>query len=305
MKPLIFSHIPKTAGTSFRVALTHQFGNRKTLNDYGKDEPTTSKSVLRSIYVQNDFYQLIKKKPAAIIGHFPVRKYINLSSADRVIIFVREPSERVISEYKHHTRHANYTGSLLDFAKLPQNKNKMHRYLRGVPWSMLGFIGISERYDESLTLLNKRFNLAVTHDSLNKSPENQQVDVYSEQRSALKQLNHLDYRLYAGVLVSFEWRLKLSTGKESFAYGGWTFNNKDGVISGFAFYADSDEAVTVKVTIEDAQSVCIVANQFSDDTCRFQDIRSGYVGFSVSLGDVNIDAIECVVESSGQPIPHL
>lgn len=303
MKPLIFSHIPKTAGTSFRVALTKQLGSQYVLNDYGNEEPTTSKLVKQCIYEQGDFFGIVKKQPKAIIGHFPIKKYIHLSDAQQVISFVREPSERVISEFKHHRRHANYSGSLLEFAKLPQNKNKMHRYLRGLPWSILGFIGISERYNSSLLLLNKQFKLDITHDALNQSPEHQLVDVYEQQRHTLKRLNHLDYKLYQRILDNFDWRLKLDSEEAVFVHGGWSYNKKECLISGFAFYAQNHDAVALTLQINGNEAIQLVANQFNAEISQFHDVRCGYVGFSVSIDIDVIEDIQCLVTQTGQTLP--
>jgi hypothetical protein len=305
MKPLIFSHIPKTAGTSLRVALSKQMGRRHVFNDYGYDEPTTSNLVKQCIYEQNDFYELVKRQPAAIIGHFPVKKYIHLSSAPQVITFVREPSQRVISEYKHHIRHANYAGSLLEFAKLPQNKNKMHRYLRGVPWSLLGFIGVCERYDESLILLNKQFNFDIAHNALNKSPEHQLVDVYASQKDVLKRLNHLDYKLYECAVTSFEWRIKLDSAKQAYVHGGWAYNKKEGLLLGFAFYTGSDDKVELMVKVNKTHSISVIANQYNEEISHFHEVRCGYIGFSVSLEIEDLNDIECCVAHTGQTLPCL
>jgi hypothetical protein len=305
MKPLIFSHIPKTAGTSFRVALAKQLGKDKILNDYGKDEETSSELIKQAIYERDDVFGLMVNQPKAIIGHFPINKYLNLSCYENVICFVREPVERVISEFKHHQRHANYHGNLLEFAKLPQNKNKMHRYLRGLPWTAIGFIGIAERYTESLNLLNRKFNFSISKGELNQAPKDQKVDIYAQHRTTLKRLNHLDEAIYQIALDSFEWRIQLTATRYHFVHGAWSLNKKDGVLSGFAFYENSHEAVTIMVAVVNAEPITLVANKFHSEIHKHDGPRRGYVGFSLPCDVQDASDIKCFASLSLQPIPQL
>ena len=43
--PLFFIHIPKTAGSSFRVAAEQYFGSEATYFDYGNGSKETSESI--------------------------------------------------------------------------------------------------------------------------------------------------------------------------------------------------------------------------------------------------------------------
>lgn len=94
---LIFMHIPKTAGTSLRNMLLSSFGTNKLIIADVPD-PFDYEGTLR--YVSSK----IKKFPEAhaIIGHFmygiheaiPTDKY-------KYITFLRDPVERILSEYFH------------------------------------------------------------------------------------------------------------------------------------------------------------------------------------------------------------
>ena len=43
--PIIYLHIPKTAGTSFRMSAEQYFGPDQVLNDYGEESPNTSEDI--------------------------------------------------------------------------------------------------------------------------------------------------------------------------------------------------------------------------------------------------------------------
>jgi hypothetical protein len=305
MHPLIFSHIPKTAGTSLRESLAKQFGKKQVLYDYGKEEQTTSLIIRDQVYVNDDIYCVLKNNPRVIFGHFPVKKYIKLSCLSNVITFVREPVARVISEYKHSKRHFGYQGALIEFAKLPQNRNKISRYVSTLPWSALGFIGISERYAESLQLLNKKFNLNVVNTALNVAPQNQLAQITDKQKKMLTNLNLLDCRIYNLALEAFEWRARLAETNLQFVYGGWSVNKSEGVISGFAFYENSDEGVRVTIETGRDQPFDVIANKFSSELYKHGGSRCGYVGFTLKIVTENIDLIKCYASHSMQPIPKI
>jgi hypothetical protein len=53
-KGLLFAHIPKTAGTSFRLSVERHVKGWKVYSDYGETNATTSRWI-RKCYQTNDF----------------------------------------------------------------------------------------------------------------------------------------------------------------------------------------------------------------------------------------------------------
>jgi len=78
--PILFTHIPKTAGTSFRHAAEESNQITHVLSDYGKDNPTNTPGLNKAIYhsregpsiehVIGGFDDFI------LVGHFPTARYM-------------------------------------------------------------------------------------------------------------------------------------------------------------------------------------------------------------------------------------
>ena len=61
MKPLLFVHIPKTAGTSFRKAYSSLIPAHKTYCDYGEESVETSPVIQKWIIEKGDFLAFKKR----------------------------------------------------------------------------------------------------------------------------------------------------------------------------------------------------------------------------------------------------
>jgi hypothetical protein len=305
MMPLIFVHIPKTAGTSLRKSFSAEFNENEVLCDYGQNEVETSTKVQDAVYKNKDIYSVISEGEKLIFGHFLAKKYIHLSCYKNVITFIRNPVERVVSEFKHFQRHRNFKGTVIEFARLPRHRNMMHLYLRGIPWSALGFIGVSERYDDSLELLNKKYKMVVEHEVLNDAPKKQHVELSIEDYEAITDLNHLDVSIYEKAFQAFIWRYDLHKKSREFVHGGWLFNATKKEISGFAFFENSDSPVSISIKGRLNKVSIVIANKFHGEIHKYGGARCGYVGFALNTLTYDVSDIECFVTDTNQPIPHI
>ena len=109
--PMIYLHIPKTAGTSFRKSAEQYFGPAQVLSDYGEQSSSTSEDIRSAVYAENDLASLretgLEKK--FLTGHFSMAKYREIFPDSPVVTFFRNPVDRVISEYVHFSSCLLYT----------------------------------------------------------------------------------------------------------------------------------------------------------------------------------------------------
>jgi hypothetical protein len=156
-------HVPKTAGTSLRLALEKHFGKHRLVRDYGPDAEQTNQLVLDHMYNSTGtsggreaLIEAMKNGPGKIlIGHFPLKKYAESFKPEKIIAFVRDPLIRACSEYLHRVKSGMFEGSLVQFFQAPSYQNQQAKLLRGI--SNHSFIGITERYNLSLTRINTAY----------------------------------------------------------------------------------------------------------------------------------------------------
>ncbi|HVU35878.1 MAG TPA: sulfotransferase family 2 domain-containing protein [Opitutaceae bacterium] len=197
-------HIPKCAGTSFRHILQEQCGNRLWLN-YG------------TIFVRSQARRdLVPSDAAWIHGHFFADAFDDLFPDRRLLTWVRHPVERVVSNYHHFLRSPDMRDdccralyerrlSLPEFARLDWMRNEASRYLTEKPVSDFAFVGVSERFDDSLRIFEWRFmpgaRLASRVDNTNPERRGPGYKLAPEVVSQILELNATDLALYDEAVV--------------------------------------------------------------------------------------------------------
>jgi len=148
-------HIPKTGGKTFLGILSKLY-NGKLCHDK-KDIPHTGKWGYPKSYMKYD----------VIHGHFIYDKYIHLNVP--YIVWLRDPVKRLISQYffqkvrgcsrrkgndVHQVRLIREHMNIVQFAQMKANI-MTDVYLCGRPLESFAFVGILERFDDSLKLFEK------------------------------------------------------------------------------------------------------------------------------------------------------
>jgi hypothetical protein len=160
---LLSVHIPKCGGTSFQQVLRGVYGERRLWLNYG------------TIFSQEDARQRSALMPPGIRcvhGRFLGDAFDEVRPEAEVVTWLRHPVERVISLYHHFLRQpdphdpscrALWSKSLRleDFAALPPRRNEMTRYLAGKPDFAFAFVGVTERFEESLRVFSATFGLGL------------------------------------------------------------------------------------------------------------------------------------------------
>lgn len=310
VSPLVFVHVPKTAGTSFRLGVDAVFGRERVCRDYGAGNPETSAIVEQWVYERLDFWEFGRQFRQSefnfLTGHFGAQRYLPVFPLARVITFLRDPLQRAVSEYHHQVKHAGYQHSLEHYYRSPEYVNRQHNMFRGVPWVALGFIGVTELYDESLELLKHSFDLDIPRLQSNTGRDNwrEPYQLPAAQEQEFRRLNAADFRFYNLARTQLEWRSRLFRRGDVFVSGMIT-EYRDGTLYGWAFVHDDDSPVLLHVSVNGVLKAELSAKAFRQGLRAFDVPRGANVGFSVRLpGLTSEDVVECTVAITGQPLAN-
>jgi hypothetical protein len=176
-------HLPKTAGTSFKTALSDAYGDR-VLMDYGNDKPLSwlpSHRLRRwktrlSTWSQRED---LSRDFDVIHGHFSPTKYCFIPNK-RIAAIFRNPVDQALSLYEFIRRDRNPDTESYDavcvrgvtfeeFLRLPNYRAINRRYLAGKDPRSFAFVGFTEHYEESVELFQRIFGvkLAIHHERKN------------------------------------------------------------------------------------------------------------------------------------------
>lgn len=202
-------HVPKTAGTSFRVALTHGFGPRRVFAVYGGDAGVLSRG--EPIWLPSS--------GSVVHGHFrPHVRHQDLFPRGRRIVWLRDPIERAWS-LLNHTLEVRNNRTLYDHLKttyLDAGVSRPEEIFKAMlrdeadsrafkeyegnyesfDRSFFCFVGCSDRYDEDLASLSElmqtplptgQFNVA-THRQPPPTLDDRERAVFSEEYRIFERL---------------------------------------------------------------------------------------------------------------------
>lgn len=245
---LIFVHLPKTGGTTFKSILRRVYGQARLFE-------TTPGQVPESI---ERFAELPEETRAAyrvVTGHIPFGIETLVPRPSETIILLREPVERLISNYYHvrntpeHPAHARTVAegvSLEDFIRARQDNPMTRWYLSTDPHKRAlispeepvtrrhldlalrnirercAVVGVTERFDEWVALVASRFEWPLTvyvrSNVTRKRPSAE--DLPASTRNLLESRTGFDRELYTEAKAIFEtsWA---GAGTQEHLYARW------------------------------------------------------------------------------------
>lgn len=164
-----------------------------------------------------DLRALFPPRTKVLSGHlpFPFLKDIVEQDQPRLITWLRDPVERVISNYywRLNLDRTRMTEGSLDikpdltleeFIHIPKNQNRMSTFLEGLSLPDLFFLGMMETYDRDLEALSKKLGwkkLPRIHTNVNPTFKKEPRQVTAEMRTEIERLNARDIALYQEALA--------------------------------------------------------------------------------------------------------
>lgn len=206
---IYFLHVPKTSGQSFRQGAVDYFGKNKCILLYGEDKKTTS-TIANSIYYKAHHLSLKEKyvELCLYIKKHNILFYSSHASAtalpcfdpNQAAIFLREPLSRLISHYNYAIKKKHIKGSFESFIENPIYQNMQSALLGNQVLSSIGFVGLTEKYKESLYLFNAHFGTNLKFYQKNKMfflfKKIKKNNLDASLIKTIKQLNQKDFELY-------------------------------------------------------------------------------------------------------------
>lgn len=203
---LIAIHVPKTAGSTFKGILEEAYGWQ-----------------LKHIYKFEDMhawnnglkYRCNKPLVKAVYGHIEAHpKWLEYYPKAKLIAWVRDPAERVISAYYHWMKAGKGQDdrqraflekqpSLVEFVEAEEYQLTVNAYevfLGRVASENYFFIGRTEYFDEDLAKLEKKLGKKLPYTGKQANVNAKKPDINTVEREKIQSLLKSEYELYEDLL---------------------------------------------------------------------------------------------------------
>ena len=218
-KFLVSVHLRKCGGTTFSTSLQKHYGTRLLL-DYGDELGSSWPSSVRkrsaSLLQVNHERDHIETCFDAVHGHFDPRKYSCIRGEKQLISFVRNPIQRVLSNYfylkrtviREHPDHyvvGKLGFTLEEYVRYPDARNVQSKGLGPRAINTYAFLGLTERMKTSLLELNSQLGLSLLlSDDENVNPSaDREYDISDRMKKLIRKNNRQDLSLYGSVEARF------------------------------------------------------------------------------------------------------
>ncbi|MDA7925678.1 sulfotransferase family protein [Mariniblastus sp.] len=222
-KILAFSHIPKTAGTSFNYLLRRYFGRRIMAVRFREGQEST--------FQYQNFLEDSKLFPklSCISGH-SLKPFINFGPHEKQFswfTFFRDPEKRFVSHYIHQQTNQDpkYKMDMIEWAETYNRSNLQVQWLAGkqdlaaaiqILDEKFPVIGITSEFSRSVDQLVqfnrlKKFSKSLTNKKMVVRSEEIRKNIrdnYSKYQSTIKHCNSLDQQLFEYALKKFSVQLQ-------------------------------------------------------------------------------------------------
>jgi len=243
---LVFSHIPKTAGTTLTSILIKNYGS-KMISVIPEKGTTYSKTDFELDFDHNFV-------PYGISGQ-ALKPFVDFGDHEdnfQWITFLRDPIERFVSQYLHEQVYSpfEYFMDIIPWGEKFDRSNWQVKWLAGeenlekakeIVHQKLSFIGVVEHFDESLQLLNQRLSTPI--DISYDAPEMVALDKCLKRRllndesvrEFVAEKNQLDIQLYNYVLDNIFYDQGIIGQEDHFRRGMSSFVMEKSRVYGFRY----------------------------------------------------------------------
>ncbi|MBN9125737.1 MAG: hypothetical protein BGO99_11725 [Nitrosospira sp. 56-18] len=286
---IIFAHIPKTAGTSFRLSLEHIVPKDKIALDYGRTSKETSNLIRNTVYqkAEQKFLQHMDSV-RVLFGHFQdscirLRGYRKLLPKAMLCTVLRDPITRIISEYYHFRHYFGYQESFDTFFHQVPFINRQSKCIDSIPLCAFDFVGITEHYSESLKLFTKISSLELIENFVNlRANTNLDALISQADLDNFARLNIEDIAIYNEALYRFHYQSGLRFPSSAHRrFEGSIGPGNNGMVAGWAVDHSSYRPVEIKVFRGRRMIFSEVACLYRPDVRKAGLHISGYCGFSI------------------------
>lgn len=283
-RDVVFVHIPKTAGTSLRVMLERAAEGHTILRDYGKARETTPE-LYALVHEKGDVASFREtfgrgKKGIVLSGHFPAHRYWDFFNAESFVTFLRDPIDRVISEYNHFVNHHGWTQDFEAFATAPQFRNSMARHLAGVELDAFGHVGLTEEFERDLPRLCAFLGTELPLQRRNRG-DYSALPLPAGHRRTIAELNQDDIALYERVRT----RPRAPLPPEPDGYVGRVALADGHIAKGYLCNQRREFLAEMEILAGGRVIGCIKADRFNRASRTRGFSRSGLCGFWIDLRD--------------------
>lgn len=216
----IFIHIPKTAGSSFGSEIAELRRPYRNIHVDYEDRSTPHEVKLENTVAQ--FIEDFERAPfRACSGHLHMRHVLRIRRAiprARIITLVRNPIERVISDFRYartpaHPPHKDFIKqfpTIDSYVVSPASQNKMFRFLTPDPDMRMAeffdfiddnvsFVGLTEMYAMSVNITARLFGsdrLPTSYKRKTEPTGDNQVERTPELVNRIRETNVRDFALF-------------------------------------------------------------------------------------------------------------
>lgn len=210
---IVSVHIPKTAGTTLQVDLRHVFGGR-LLYDYDDwvEVEMTPETIRHNEHRRAEVLanaKAIAEQYDAVHGHFVANKYLGIFPVTALFTIVRDPYQHAVSTFEFASRipdstHPGFLSfkeqrmTLLDF--IEAFPNHQSRYFGGLSPDDFTLIGLTERYEQSVALIEAICGIpmprASVRQNVNPAKQSPAYEIDPDVRRAVNRFRQEDIELY-------------------------------------------------------------------------------------------------------------